>query len=165
MNPPTPSTPASSRRRPRRLAAALAVALLGLALALPAPAQDVRLPGLQGGQLTEGDLAQGATVIVIWASWSPRGKDVVERVNAIERRWGNRARVVTVNFQEDRATVQEFLSGSNLAVPVYLDADGAFSKKHAVTTLPGLLVIRDGSVAYRGRLPDDPASILDESLG
>lgn len=161
-------TPATIRRRSardRRSAAWLAVVLVGLALALPAPAQDVRLPGLRGGQLTDGDLAQGATVIVVWASWSPRGKDIVDRVNAIERRWGNRARVVTVNFQEDRGTVQEFLSGQNLSAPVYLDADGAFSKKHAVTTLPGLLVIRDGSVAYRGRLPDDPASILDETLG
>ncbi len=153
--------------RPRRFAAALAVGLVGLVglgLALPAPAQDLRLPGLQGGQLTEGELARGATVIVVWASWSPRGKDVVERVNAIERGWGDRARVVTVNFQEDRPTVQEFLAGRNLGVPVYLDADGAFSKKHAVTNLPGLLVIRDGNVTYRGRLPDDPASVLDEAL-
>jgi thiol-disulfide isomerase/thioredoxin len=160
---PAPSTPHTSRAR--RSAAWLAVAVLGLALALPAPAQDVRLSGLRGGQLTDGDLAQGATVIVVWASWSPRCKDIVDRVNAIERRWGNRARVVTVNFQEDRGTVDGFLSGQNLSAPVYLDGDGAFSKKHAVTTLPGLLVIRDGSVAFRGRLPDDPASILDETLG
>jgi hypothetical protein len=152
-------------RRTRRSAAWLAVALLGLALALPGAAQDVRLPGLRGGQLTEGDLAQGASIVVIWASWSPRGKDIVARVNAIERRWGSRARVVTVNFQEDRGTVEEFLAGQNLSVPVYLDADGAFSKKHAVTTLPGLLVIRDGNVAFRGRLTDDPDTILSENLG
>lgn len=152
-------------RRPRRSAAWLAVALLGFALALPGAAQDVRLPGLRGGQLTDADLAQGATVIVVWASWSPRGKDVVQRINAIERGWGNRARVVTVNFQEDRGTVEEFLAGQNLSAPVYLDADGAFSKKYAVTNLPGLVVIKAGQVAYRGRLPDDPASILDENLG
>jgi thiol-disulfide isomerase/thioredoxin len=154
----------SSRKRPRWLAAGLAV-LLGLAVTLPASAQGPRLAGLQGGQLTEADLAQGATVIVVWASWSPRGKDIVDRVNAIQGRWGSRARVVTVNFQEDRGTVEGFLAGKRLAVPVYLDSDGAFSKKHAVTTLPGLLVVRDGNVAYRGRLPDDPTSILAETLG
>ena len=159
----TPSKPVA--RRPRRSAAWLAVVLHGLALALPAAAQDLRLPGLRGGELTEGDLSRGATVIVIWASWSPRGKDVVARVNAIDRRWRSQARVVTVNFQEDRRTVEEFLAGQNLSAPVYLDADGAFSKKHAVTTLPGLLVIKDGNVAYRGRLTDDPDSILQENLG
>ena len=163
MNP-RPQTLRSARRQPRWLAAGLAV-LLGVALTVPAPAQGVRLPGLQGGQLTDGDLAQGATIVVVWASWSPRGKDIVDRVNAIQSRWGGRARVVTVNFQEDRGTVEGFLAGKRLAVPVYLDADGAFSKKHAVTTLPGLLVVRDGNVAYRGRLPDDPASILNETLG
>lgn len=158
-------TPTPHPRRLRRWTAAALGLLLCAALALPAPAQDVRLPGLRGGQLTEGDLAQGATVVVVWASWSPRGKDVVARVNAIQGRWGNRARVVTVNFQEDRGTVDGFLAGKNLAVPVFLDTDGTFSKKHAVTTLPGLLVIRDGNVAYRGKLPDDPNQILAETLG
>lgn len=159
MNP----APTIRRSRPRWLAAWLAV-FLGLGLALPAPAQRP-LAGLQGGQLGEGDLARGVTIVIVWASWSPRGKDIVERVNAIQRSWGGRARVVTVNFQEDRGTVEGFLSGKRLAVPVYLDDDGAFSKKHAVTTLPGLLVIQDGNDAFRGRLPDDPASILNEILG
>lgn len=163
MNRTHPKT--SDPRRLRRWTAGAVGLLVGVALALPTPAQDVRLPGLRGGQLTEGDLAQGATVVVVWASWSPRGKDVVERVNAIQGRWGSRARVVTVNFQEDRGTVDGFLAGKNLSVPVYLDTDGAFSKKHAVTTLPGLLVIRDGNVAYRGKLPDNPDQILSETLG
>ena len=140
--------------------------VLGILVAVaPAAAQQIRLQGLGGGQLTDADLARGSTVVVVWASWSPRGKDVVERVNAIEGSWGDRARVVMVNFQEDRATVQQFLSGKNPAVPVYLDTDGAFSKKHAITTLPGLLVVRDGDVAFRGRLPEDPGSILSEALG
>lgn len=161
----TPTRNRPTAPRSRRAATWLAVAALaGLVLAPPAFAQAVRLPGLGGGQLTDADLGQGATVIVVWASWSPRGKDMVRRVNDIDRRWGSRARVVTVNFQEDRGTVQEFLAGQNLSAPVYLDADGAFSKKYAVTNLPGLLVIKAGEVAYRGRLPDDPASILDENL-
>lgn len=141
------------------------VVLASLVTAAPASAQQVRLEALGGGQLTEGELARGSAVLVVWASWSPRGKDVVQRVNAIQSGWGDRARVATINFQEDRATVQEFLSGKNLAVPVYLDTDGAFSKKYAITTLPGLLVIQDGEVAFRGRLPEDPASILSEVLG
>lgn len=164
MTPDRHSTP-PTRRSGRWTAAALTLLLGCTLLALPAPAQDFRLQGLRGGQLTEGDLAQGATVVVVWASWSPRGKDIAERVAAIQGRWGSRARVVTVNFQEDKATVEQFLSGKNLGVPVFLDVDGTFSKKHAVTTLPGLLVIRDGNVAYRGKLPDDPNKILSETLG
>ena len=156
------------RTRPlfRNLLAAALLLLLALpVLVLPTAAQDLRLPGLTGGSLSEAELNRGTTVIVVWASWSPRGRDVVPRVNALSRTWGNRARVITVNFQEDRETVEGFLAGKGLAVPVYLDADGAFSKKNAVTNLPGLLVIKDGETAFRGKLPDDPDSVLREILG
>lgn len=145
-----------------------ALAALALLLAAPrvAPAQgDVRLPGLDGGQLTAADLGRGATVIVVWASWSPRCRDIVERTNALAARWGGRARVVTVDFQEDPAAVRAFLAGKQLAVPVYLDRDGEFSKAHAVTTLPGLVVFRDGAARYEGKLPADPDATLSGLLG
>jgi thiol-disulfide isomerase/thioredoxin len=153
-------------RRTTRRIGSCAVLLAAALAAGPAPAQpDVRLPGVGGGQLTGADLAHGATVIVIWASWSPRCRDIVERVNAVASRWGGKARVVTVDFQEDPAAVQEFLRGKNLAVPVYLDRDGEFSKSHAVTTLPGLVVFRDGAARYEGKLPADVDATLSPILG
>jgi thiol-disulfide isomerase/thioredoxin len=114
--------------------------------------------------LTESDLARGTTIIVVWASWSPRCRDIVERVNPLAERWGGKARVVTVNFQEDRGAVETFLRGKSLRAPVYLDGDGAFSKRHAVTTLPGLLVFVNGRVAYGGRLPEDPDRVLASAV-
>ena len=150
--------------RAGRLAAGLALALT-LAGALPGPAQrDVRLPGLRGGALTSADLGQGATVLVVWASWSPRCRDIVERVNALAASWGGKARVATVNFQEDPATIEAFLGSRQLSVPVYLDRDGEFSKAHAVTTLPGLVVFRDGAVRYQGKLPPDADGAVRDAL-
>lgn len=141
---------------------------LGLALiltALPAAAQDFRLPGLGGGSFSEADLSRGATIIVVWASWSPRSRDIVPRVNAIAERWGGRARVVTVVFQEEGDAVQRFLAGQDLRPPIYLDRDGEFSKKYSVATLPGLLIVRDGVVLDRGKLPDDPDPLIARHLG
>jgi thiol-disulfide isomerase/thioredoxin len=146
------------------LAAALAVAAILAAFAEARAAQGFRLQGLGGGQLTDGDLAGGTHVLVVWASWSPRCRDIVERVNEIQARYGDRARVATIDFQEDPAEVERFLRGKGLRVPVYLDRDGEFSKSMAVTWLPGLLVVRDGNVRYQGRLPGDPGSTLDEAL-
>lgn len=142
-----------------------AVAALLVATALPAAAQGTRLRSLSGEELTDSALDRGTTIVVVWASWSPRGRDIDRRVNALVSRWGDRARVITVNFQEDRQTVEEFLAGKSLRAPVFLDPDGSFSKKHAVTTLPGLLVIQNGKSAYRGKLPDDPDSVISEILG
>ena len=151
-------------RRSSFVKVAVAAVLLLLAAALPAAAQG-GLRGLGGERLSDGDLAHGTTIIVVWASWSPRGKDIDRRVNALASRWGSQARVVTVNFQEDRATVEEFLRGKNLRAPVFLDTDGSFSKKNAVTNLPGLLVIKDGNTAFRGKLPDDPDAVISPILG
>lgn len=140
--------------------------LLALAVSvLPAAAQDFRLQGLRGERLGEADLAQGTTIVVVWASWSPRSRDIVERVNPIAQRWGGQARVVTVTYQEERQAVEGFLAGKNLGTTVFLDPDGAFSKKYAVTTLPGLVIIRDGQVVYRGRLPEDPDRVIADFLG
>jgi thiol-disulfide isomerase/thioredoxin len=140
---------------------------VGIALAAPPPAaaQGLQLQGLGGEELREADLASGSTIVVVWASWSPRGKDVVDRVNALARRWGGQARVITVNFQEDRATVEGFLAGHSLTSPVFLDRDGAFSKKYSVTNLPALLVFKDGDAAYRGKLPDDADAVIAPILG
>ena len=154
----------AKRSRALFLLLALAVAALAAVPGAPLAAQGVRLAGLSGGQLTEGDLASGATIVVVWASWSPRSRDIVERVNPLAARWGGSARVVTVNFQEDRGAVEGFLAGKNLNAPVFLDPDGVFSKKYAVATLPGLLVLKDGQVAFRGKLPDDPDRVLGELL-
>lgn len=152
--------------RRRRTAFALVLALLaGFAGALaPVAAQGTILQGLGGERLSEADLAQGATIFIVWASWSPHSRDVVPRINQVAQRWGGKARVVTVNFQEDRGAVESFLAGKGMGATVFLDADGAFSKKYAVATLPGLLIIKDGRVAYRGKLPEDPDRVIVEIL-
>jgi thiol-disulfide isomerase/thioredoxin len=154
----------------RRLSARLGVAAVVLTLALLAglprfvEAQDVSLSCLGGARLNEADMARGTTIVVVWASWSPRSRDIVERVNPLAGRWGSRARVLTVNFQEDRPTVEGFLRGRDLGAPICMDPDGAFSRKYNVATLPGLLIVKDGQVAYRGKLPDDADRVIADLL-
>lgn len=156
-------------RESGRFVTALAIATLMLgALASPPASGQGRgytLQGLSGGQLQQGDLDQGAVIVVVWASWSPRGRDIVPRVDSIADRWGSQARVIMVNFQEDAATVESFLRGQRTKAPIYLDRDGAFSKKYSVTHLPGLLIFKDGVTAFSGKLPKDPDSLIAQSLG
>lgn len=142
----------------------LLAALLTLVTAAPALAQGPTLRGTRGESLSESDLTRGATVAVFWASWSPRGQDIVQRVEELHSRWSSRCRVVMVNFQEDRATIDRFLAGQQPSVPVLMDEEGAFAKKYAVTSLPGLVVFKDGQVAFRGKLPEDPNRILSDIL-
>jgi thioredoxin-like negative regulator of GroEL len=123
-------------------------------------AEEVSLTCLGGGRLTAADLGKGATIVVVWASWSPRSRDIAERVGSLAARWGGRARVATVSFQEDGPAVERFLAGKKLGAPVCLDPDGDFSHKYNVSTLPALVVVKDGAVAYQGKLPDDPDAVI-----
>lgn len=150
--------------RPRSLLVGIAAVVVAGSL-LAAEGERWQLPGLGGGELTEARLAQGATLLVVWASWSPRCRDIVPQTNALVERWGERGQVVTVVFQEEPQTVEGFLRGQTLRAPVYLDRDGAFSKKHAVTTLPSLVIFRDGEAVYQGKLPAEPDSLIRRYLG
>jgi thiol-disulfide isomerase/thioredoxin len=129
-----------------------------------AAADEVRLQGLHGERLADADVAHGTLIVVFWTSWSPHSRDIVARVNPLSQRWGGKARVVTVNFQEDRQTVEGFLAAKGFDVPVFLDSDGAFSRKYTVATLPGLLILREGQVMYKGRLPEDADRVIADSL-
>jgi len=145
----------------------MAVLIVSSLVAPPVAGQGrgFTLEGLSGGRVQQQDLDQGAVIVVVWASWSPRGRDIVPRVDSIVDRWGGQARVIMVNFQEDTAAVQSFLQGKRPKAPIYLDRDGGFSKKYSVTHLPGLLIFKDGVTAFSGKLPPDPDSLIGQTLG
>lgn len=153
-------------RLPRYAPATLLALLLVFSGSASGLAQGAgSLPGLDGGSLAAADLGSGDSIVVVWAAWSPRCRDIVRRVNEIESKWRGRAKVVTVNFQEEPDEIREFLEGKNLRAPVYLDRRGVFSKRNAVTTLPGLLIYKDGEVAFKGKLPTDVDSLITRTLG
>ena len=148
------------------LALILVVGIVALAPYRAAAQQRAgALPGLGSGQLSEADLTSRDTLVVVWTSWSPRCRDIVDRINALDERWGSQVRVVSVNFQEQRPAIERFLAGQRLEAPVFLDVRGDFAKRHAVTTLPGLLIYRDGEVGYSGKLPNDADTLIGRILG
>lgn len=141
---------------------ALLLTLLGGHAAVAAT--SFNLVGLDGSELGSAQISHGVTIVVVWASWSPRCRDLGVQTNGIVERWSSRARVVTVNFQEASDAARAFADGQGLRAPVYLDPDGEFAKAFGVTNLPGLLVLRDGQVAYSGKIPPDLDKVLSEQV-
>ena len=126
--------------------------------------QGVELVGLDGENLSELELQQGSVVVIVWTTWNRSNRPVFDRINEIVEQWGDRARVIAVNLQEEWGTVEDSINNQTLLAPVYLDPDGAFCKKYAATRLPNLIVFRDGVLAFNGALPDDPNRLLREIL-
>lgn len=143
----------------------LLAAPLLLSVSLAAQGRQYKLDALNGGSLGPGELSKGVYIAIVFASWSPRGKDVVDQANRIHDQWGSQAKVIMVDFQEDPADVQAFLGGKNSKPQVYLDRDGSFSKRYSVTHLPGLLILKDGSAAFSGRLTRDSNTVIAQTLG
>jgi len=146
------------------MAAAVLVLLL-LPVTSMAQGPRFQLAGLGGGEMGHAGIDTGVVIVLVWASWSPHCRNIDSRVDAIADRWGSQARVIMVNFQEDRSEVEAFLGGKSTKVPVYLDQSGAFSKKYSVTNLPGLVIFKDGNAAFSGQLSRDPNSIISQTLG
>lgn len=146
---------------------ALFVAVIFAVLVLPAAQGEesgLRLTGLDGGELLESELEAGDTIVIFWASWSPRCRDIKQRVEGISRRWKGQARVLTVNFQEEPDEIRNFIGAPTAGFPVFLDSRGSFAKKHSITTLPSLLIYRDGSQVHRGLLPADVDAVIRQWL-
>jgi thioredoxin-like negative regulator of GroEL len=142
--------------------------LAGLTLAtLLAPAVvgqgSPNLPGLRGDSLGEAELRRGDTVIVIWASWSPRCRDVGQRLTALEGALSG-TRVVSISYQEERDAAATFVRDNGVPGSVYLDRDGAFARRHGVSTLPSYVVFRDGAAVAQGRLSDRSLSEIGGAL-
>ena len=149
----------------RWLVLLLLVLLMAVSAAEPGKAAEgFRLIGLGGGELSRAELESGTVVVVVWASWSPRGREIPAQVGELVREWGERARILTVNYSEERSVVEEFLRGREMPAPVYLDSDGQFGRAYGVTSLPAPLVLRDGKTLYSGRWPGDPDALLSEIL-
>ncbi len=153
------------------LAAVTLILALGGVPASPCLARDdvprldqPSLPGLDRAPLTEADLEHGTTLLVVWATWSPRCRGVAARIDRLAEVWGGAARVASVVFQEDAESIRETVGRSGLDAAVYLDLSGDFSRRHAVTTLPMLLIFRDGELAFRGKLAASPDAVIERIL-
>lgn len=152
-------------RRPGFLVSALLVALVAGGGTTPLVAQNGNGLLTLDGRALDPELLEGDAIVVFFATWSPRCRDIVERAQQLHQRWGSRAKVLLVAFQEEEEDVRGFLAGEETDVQVTRDADGSFSKRHGITTLPSLLVLDNGAVGYRGRMPADVDSVLQPIFG
>ena len=84
-----------------------AICLIAIvAAAMPASAQW-SLPRFGGGApLDQASIDAGLVIAVVWTTWSPRGRNIVERLNRLEAEWGGRSRVVSIVFQ-DRDSISD----------------------------------------------------------
>ena len=118
---------------------------------------------MRGDLRAESDRFKGFNVGVLWASWSPKCRDVRARLAELESVVDG-VRILSVSYQEEESAAAAFAREGQIRGPVYLDRDGAFARRIGLATLPAFVVYRDGSVLLRGRFGSDSAAQIAAAL-
>lgn len=149
----------------RRLLAQLAhagaaVAALGaLAAAAPraqagvtpsAPAPDFTLRSAEGGNLRLAELRGRVVLVNFWATWCGPCKIEMPHLNRLYEKYKSAGFVLLgVNIDEDPKQALALATRLGLRFPVLFDSDKAVSRRYALDSMPGTVLIdRDGKVRH-----------------
>ena len=100
--------------------------------------------------------SRGATVVVFWATWSPRSAEVIHDLEALRTKIGaEKLQVVTVNCEHpsisaaDRDAIAAVAKQAGFSGPVLVDDGLVAFNEYGTMALPSTLVLgADGKVAY-----------------
>ena len=113
-------------------------------------APEIRLK-LASGESFQLSGEKGHVVVLdFWASWCGPCMQAMPAVDEVVREFeASGVKLVTVNMQEDLATVEAALERLKLESTVALDVDGATAEKYGVTAIPQTVVIdAEGKVSH-----------------
>jgi Flp pilus assembly protein TadD/peroxiredoxin len=174
-----------------RAAAALLAALLAVAapprpceaafknvaIGQPVPAFELKDPEGRSWQSASG-LAGRVSVILFWATWSPRSREILEELEKLRAAVGpERLQLVAVNAEHlaitavDRAAIQELISGTHSSATVLLDEGLVTFNAFGTMALPSSLVVDAGGrvtfmlAGYPMSMRSDLADAVYQALG
>ena len=88
-------------------------------------------------------------VINFWATWCPPCTDELPYFDLLAREYGNRVRLVMVDWNEDPGVAQAYLKAHDMPLPEVDDAAGAIYKEYSLTKVPDTVVLdAEGKVTY-----------------
>lgn len=103
-----------------------------------------------GKRLHKDDYLGKITVVNFWATWCPPCVEEIPSLNNLRSLMKKeKFELISVNYGENKETVQNFMKKVNVDFPVLLDPSGAQSAKWNVLVFPSTFVIGpDGKIKY-----------------
>ena len=151
---------------PRHRGAGIAFVAMAMLAAAPLAAQEVGLDtgttpaaavvqdmGGQSADLSQLYVGKKPVLIEFWATWCPICRALLPRMEAAQRRWGNRVEfvVVGVGVNETRQTMQRHLAEHPMPFSFYYDFSGAAVRAfEAPSTSYVVALDARGRVVYTG---------------
>ncbi len=133
------------------LAALLLAAVSGTGLAnvhLGAPPPDFAVPSVTGS-VALSHLRGKPIVINFWASWCPPCTAELPYFQQLRDRYGDRIRIVTIDWNEDPAAAAAYLRAQGLHLPVVWDPQSKIFAAYSLNKVPDTVVVdAAGNVTY-----------------
>lgn len=104
------------------------------------PAPYFELPDLSGTKIKSTDFLGKPIILTFWASWNEESANQIKILD--DYQLGNRvaklsaAHFMTVNSQEDKSAVLNFMLRGNYKAQVFLDESGETTEKYGARNLP-----------------------------
>ncbi|MEC7678379.1 MAG: TlpA disulfide reductase family protein, partial [Planctomycetota bacterium] len=109
------------------------------------------LKSVQGGEIRFSEMQGRWVVIDFWTTWSGASAKMLPVLEEIRKQFGNQDLIfLSVNVQESRGVVEDFLGKHKLSAQVALDPDGTFADKLQVTVLPQVVLVEPSGKVHSG---------------
>lgn len=133
------------------LAAAVLAAATGTGLAnvhYGAPPPDFSIPTARGAQPLS-ELRGKPVIINFWASWCPPCTDELPYFERASRTYGDRIRIVTIDWNEAPGVARGYLKSHGLDLPLIEDPQSKIYAAYSLTEVPDTVVLdASGAVTY-----------------
>lgn len=116
----------------------------------PKPAPALSLQAFDGEPFALASAPGRVMLLSFWATWCPPCVEELPSMNALAADYAaDDFAIVSVNFQESRADIEDFLKRVEVDFPILLDPDGSASRDWGVFSFPSsFLLDRQGRVRY-----------------
>jgi hypothetical protein len=109
---------------------------------LSEPAPYFELQNLKGKLIKITDFRGGAVVVVFWNSWNEVSGSQIKVIDDISLKYLNLFKIITINSQENRASVTNFMNrGSYSKTEVLLDTNGGVGDVYESRNVPAFYFI------------------------
>lgn len=132
-------------------------------------APDFQLTDLNGQKTELHDFKGKIVVLVFWTVWNPAAQDQIAILESyyLEMKDSPRVSLLTVDNQEDKSVVGNFIRRGDYLLPVLLDEEGLVGEIYGISALPAFYFIdQSGTVrdAYTGVLSEEEIKKRVEKL-
>jgi len=113
-----------------------------------APPPDFAVPTARGAQPLS-ELRGKPVVINFWASWCPPCTDELPYFERVEQTYGDRVRIVTIDWNEAPGVARTYLKSHGFDLPVIEDPQSKIYAAYSLSEVPDTVVLdASGAVTY-----------------